>query len=117
MEKDKQESSEQLDKITIHYIKVPDLRTSIATGATGGITANRLINMDFFVERVPIPQSLTHEVNDGKLLQPPLNVYGKEGIVREVHTSLVFSVEAAKEFVKWIERTVNVLEKANKEDK
>lgn len=39
MEKDKQESSEQLDKITIHYIKVPDLRTSIATGATGGITA------------------------------------------------------------------------------
>ena len=97
------------NQIPIHYIKIQSLETKVVTGAIGGITGNALINMDLFIDRVPIPQTVNYEVIDG-IVRQEMDRIGKDGLVREVHTSVVFDIRVAKALSEWLDKHIKILE-------
>ncbi|MBK9718193.1 MAG: hypothetical protein IPO85_11905 [Saprospiraceae bacterium] len=97
---------EEKRKVTITYQDIANLESKFTTGAIGGITSNKLIFMNFFIDKVSIPKVVVQEVNEDLSLGEEINSSPSEGIIREIHTSLQFSVEHAKSFIEWINKRI-----------
>lgn len=97
-------------KLKIRYIKAYDFKISLATGVFGGITANGLINANFFHERAVLPDSQIIEV-DEKGVQQGKPVDEKEGdIMRELQTGILLDMNTTKVIIKWLEGKVREFE-------
>jgi hypothetical protein len=88
---DKPKSSEP-KRVTFHLIKGPHFESRQVDGVIGSIGPNRRASLAFFVERDPIPQSITHKVHDDGSLGEVIGATGKPGIVREVQTGVVMDL-------------------------
>ena len=101
------------DKITFHYIKNENFRTGFASGVIGGVTVKGLINLNFYIDRVPIPEYASHEVDKktGQVLMPPFDVKTKQGSIREVQSGVEIDLATAKELQKWLTTHIEALEK------
>lgn len=94
------------NKVTFHYIKDPSFRTSVTTGAIGGLTIHRLININFYIDRTPIPQSITNSVNQDGTLGNEVNRDSKQGVVREVQFGLEMDVRTAKDIIDFLQQMI-----------
>ena len=102
------------ETIVFNYIKTNSFETKFATGAYGGVNVTGHIHMDFYIDRTVIPQKTTNKLDENNVVvEPPLEIVTKAGIVREVHTSLLFDVNTAKEFVTWLNKNIQVIEDHN----
>lgn len=96
-------------KITFHFKKSPDFKTALATGIYGGPTIQGLININFFVDRPPLPKSVSHEI-DGERIGAEVEKEVKNGLIREVHSGILLDVNTAKSVVEWLNDKIEILE-------
>lgn len=105
--------------LQFHYIKAPDYQEVTCDGVVGSVTpAGQKICMSVYTERAPIPRmiSFTVETADGNIVQfdersaQPSHVESRQGVVRNVHTSVYLEVDTAKRLIEWLTARVGELE-------
>lgn len=79
----------QARTVTFHLIKGPHFESHQVDGVIGSIAPNGRASLAFFVERGPIPQTITHEIGEDGTLGKVVATTGRLGIVREVQTGVV----------------------------
>ena len=98
-------------KIPFHFEINDDFKTVLATGVFGGLTPNGLINMNFFLERANIPDTIIYQLSeDGRTAEKEVSVEGGEGIVREVFFGVVIDVNTANDLVNWLNERIKMVE-------
>lgn len=98
-------------QIKIRYVKSYDYKSSLSTGVYGGITANGMINANFFTDRAVIPDSQLIEIDENGLqVGPPKD--NKDGdLLREVQFGALMDVNTVKIVVAWLNAKVEEFEK------
>ena len=89
--------------VTFHLLKSPGYQTLRVDGAIGSMTPSGLA-LSFYVERGPLPQTVTHEINEDGSLGEVVSVTGKNGIIREIQTGIVIDVDSARDLIKELEK-------------
>lgn len=106
-------TDETPETVPFHYIKSNDFRVLHADGAIGNVTPSGLIFVGFYSERAALPQMLVHELTEtgqiGNEVQD--RRVGKKGIVREIETGAIMSVETASSLIAWLQERVDLVKK------
>ena len=99
-------------KVKFQFIKSPQFREILATGAFGGITPKGLIHVAFYNERAPIPQEMVMAVHpDGRLGDEVIGERKeKKDIVRNVEAGIYMDLGTARDFRKWLDEKIQTLE-------
>ena len=101
-------------KIKVRYIKSNDYRVCFTTGVYGGINANGLINANFCVDRVVLPESETVELDEnGKTIGPIITEKNGDS-VREVQTGILMHIKTTKKVIDWLTKKVTEYESKQK---
>lgn len=103
--------------LNIQYVKSNNFFSQFSSGVYGGISVNGNICMNFFIDRVPIPDSLKVQLNeDGKVFEED---YSDSGVssVREVTSCIIMDYHTAKSFHNWLGSKLSELENALNENK
>ena len=100
-------------KINFRYIFPEDYNPVYCNGAYGGVSSHGEIVANFFLERMPLPNVLTDEVNpdgslNGVIATDPDDL--NETIIRYVSTGLILSESSAKSIHKWLGKQIQELE-------
>lgn len=100
-------------QIKFKYVFPEDYNPVYCNGAFGGISTHGEIVANFFLERMPVPNSVTNEVNpDGSLggvvAVDPANI--DETVIRYVSTGIVLSESNAKAIHTWLGYQIQELE-------
>ena len=97
--------------VDTHYIKNSQFQTFFSTGIFGGVTPNRFIDLNFYVDRGPIPKKITFEVDsESGNVTGELERDSKEGIIREVHCGVLIDVGLAKNMIEWLDEKIKQVE-------
>ncbi|HNW15264.1 MAG TPA: hypothetical protein PK560_00315 [bacterium] len=105
-----------LSKLKFTYIKNSNFITHHVDGLHGGMTPRGHLVMNFFSERFPIPNTVTHKIADG-VLGDELEKESKDGIIREVVCGVVINLESAKSINEWLTARIKEMEKLSKNGK
>ena len=91
------------DSITFKY-KFDDLyQPQYANGCVGGINFKGEILLNFYTERMPIPNSETYKLNeDGTIGDKITSNPDQRIVVRTISSGVVMTKEQAKEFYEWL---------------
>lgn len=106
--------------LTFDYIKSQFFRVIHADGVLGGGGPRRNIQLNFFNERLPIPQREVYSLTKEHKLGAEQTEYrvARAGVVREVEVGVVMELPVAKELLKWLTvaiQSVEAMEKKRKE--
>jgi hypothetical protein len=104
------------EKIEFHYQKSPNYRTIHADGAHGGPTARGYLAITFYNERATIPRRGVRDVSVDAEGQPKLSREriedSLEGVMRQLETTVMLDINAARELIPWLEKQLEALEDA-----
>ena len=92
-------------KIKFKYIFPTDYNPTYCNGAFGGVSTHGEIVVNFFLERMPIPNSITQQLNENGTLGAVINVDPENcdnTIIRNVSTGVVLTEETAKSIYEWL---------------
>lgn len=99
--------------INFHYVFPEDYNPVYCTGAYGGISPQGDIIANFYLERMPIPKSLTHELNDdgslGEIVQTSPDDLSQK-VIRYVSAGVVLNESNARSICDWLRRQLDELE-------
>lgn len=100
-------------EITFKYIFPYDYNPLYVNGAQGGISPRGEIIANFFVERPPLPLSVSNELNpDGTIGQEagvePADL--KSSMVRYVSTGVILNYQTAREIHQWLGEKIREME-------
>ena len=95
--------------ITFHFIKASDFRVIPATGVWGGVNPNGNITMSFFSERTSVPKKIIHELTSEGRLGDEVVREDIEGVVRDVHVSVIIDLAFAESFKVWLDDKIDTL--------
>ncbi len=95
-----------------HFIKNSDFKTVLGSGIFGGITSGGFINMVIYTERVPLPDSITIEIEEetGEV-KGEISRETRDGTLRELQMGIILDINTAKATVDWLNLHINNLEK------
>lgn len=110
-------NKEKKSTITFNYIKADNFHSMLASGVIGGITVNSLIDMNFFTDRVTIPQKLSLELTPEGKIAKEINRESKDGTVREVQFGVLMDVSTAKNMIEWLNEKIRIIEETKKSRK
>jgi hypothetical protein len=105
-------------EITFKYIFNYDYNPEYVNGAHGGVSPRGELIMNFYLERAPLPNAVSHEINQNgtigveATMEPP-DLHAS--LVRYVSTGVVLSPQTARELHVWLGekiRELDVLEQA-----
>lgn len=93
------------NQIIVKYKYADDYNPQYVNGAQGGINVQGEIVANFYFERVPMPNSITHEVTkEGKLgnfvATDPEDL--TKSVLRYVQSGIVMNIDVAKQIHKWL---------------
>lgn len=108
------------NKIKVKYKYADDYNPQYVNGAHGGINVQGEIVANFYFERVPMPNSITHEVTkEGGLgnivVTEPEDL--TKSVLRYVQSGIVMNLEVAKQIHKWLGNQIALREGQIKEAK
>lgn len=100
-------------QIKFKYVFSDNYNPIYCNGAFGGISTHGEIIANFFLERMPIPNSVMNDVNpDGSLggivSVEPENL--DQTVIRHVSTGIVLNEESAKAIYEWLGNQIQELE-------
>lgn len=107
-------------KFKFKYIFPDDYNPIYVNGAYGGISYKAEIIVHFFLERTPLPNSVTHIVNEDGTLGEEVQREPEDhatSIVRYVNSGIILNLEEAKSVHKWLGDKIETLENAIKMQK
>lgn len=100
-------------EINFHYVFPEDYNPVYCTGAYGGISPQGDIVANFYLERMPIPKSITHELNDdgslGEIVQTDPSDLRKK-VVRYVSAGIILNEANARSICDWLNQQLDELE-------
>jgi hypothetical protein len=100
-------------QITFKYIFTYDYNPEYVNGAHGGVSPRGELIMNFYLERPPLPNSVSHEINRNGTIGPEATVDPADlntSIVRYVSTGVVLSLQTARELHGWLGEKIRELE-------
>ena len=102
-------------KINFKYIFTYDYNPVYVNGAHGGISPRGEIIANFYLERTPLPNELTHAINPDGSISPEASHTDPEDLnstlVRYVSNGIVLNYQNAKELHAWLGERVAELER------
>lgn len=108
------------NQIKVKYKYADDYNPKYVNGAQGGINFQGEIVANFYFERLPMPNSITHEFSkEGKLG----SIIGTEpedlslSVLRYVQTGVVMNLNVAKQVHKWLGDQIALRERQINEQK
>lgn len=96
--------------IKTHYIKTNNYRSYHADGVFGGLTPNRKIYMEFFIQRAVTPKIIEYKVTEVGDIGDEIKREGKKGIVREIEAGVIMDIDVAKVLRNWLDQKIKLLE-------
>ena len=99
--------------IKFKYVFAEDYTPIYCNGAFGGISPQGEIIANFFLERMPIPRSVTNEVSQDGALSGVIAVEPndfQDTVLRHVSTGIVMSEVGAKAVYEWLGKQIQELE-------
>ncbi len=100
-------------EITFKYIFTYDYNPEYVNGAHGGVSPRGELIMNFYLERAPLPNAVTHEINQNGTIGAEATVEPedlKSSLVRYVSTGVVLSPQTARELHAWLGEKVRELD-------
>lgn len=99
------------------YIFNKDYNPVYINGAHGGINVHKEIIVNFYLERAPLPNSETFEVNNQGLItglveNTPEDL--SESVVRFVDSGIILNLESAINIHEWLGHHIETLKQLNK---
>jgi hypothetical protein len=105
--------SKDKPQITFKYIFTYDYNPKYVNGAHGGVSPRGELVVNFYLERPPLPNAVSHEINqngtigaEGAVDPADLNT----SLVRYVTTGVVLSLQTARDLHSWLGEKVRELE-------
>ena len=101
------------NKLTFKYRYPDDYNPHYINGAQGGINVQGEIVVNFYFERIPLPNSITQELNNGGVLgnvveTDPIDL--TNSVLRYVQSGIVMNLEVANQIYKWLGEQIKALE-------
>jgi len=101
------------DKIKFKYIFPDDYNPVYANGAHGGISPKGEMVINFFMERPPVPYSVTHELEEDGRIGSEVETHPEKDhamMVRFITGGVVLNRSAAKNIHEWLGKHLAILE-------
>ena len=96
------EKADTPQTVTFHHLKSDFHRVIHVDGAFGGPTPSGLLHMAVFSNRLPIPKSVTHSLEEGGTIGDEIERDSRQGVVREIEVGLVMTPATALALAKWL---------------
>lgn len=109
--------NEKKPEITFKYLFNYNYNPSYVNGAHGGISPRGEMVIHFYLERPPLPASLTHEVTSQGSIGQEVAVSPEDmanSMVRFIDTGIVMNYEDARVFHVWLGEQLNAVENMKK---
>lgn len=93
------------NQIKVKYKYADDYNPQYINGAQGGINIQGEIVVNFYFERVPMPNSITHELSKEGMLGEAVATEPEDlmrSVLRYVQSGVVMNLEVAKQIHKWL---------------
>ena len=97
--------SSKKSQLTFKYVFNYGYNPSYVNGAQGGFSPRGEMVINFYLERQPLPDAITHEITPEGALGPEISADPKDlasSMVRFIDTGVVMSYENAKVFHAWM---------------
>lgn len=109
--------SSQKPEVTFKYIFNYGYNPTYVNGAQGGFTPRGELVVNFYLERQPLPQSITHEITSEGAIGRETGVEPEDmanSLVRFIDTGVVMNYENARVFHAWLGDKLRELEEMHK---
>ncbi len=92
-------------EVTFKYVFAPDYTPVYVNGAHGGVSPRGEIVVNFYLEQLPLPMSITHAINPNGTIGvetagEPADI--KTTMVRHIDTGIILTSENARIFHAWL---------------
>ena len=105
-------------EITFRYLIPDDLKDCYINGVWGMVSPKGEVNMHLYSERLPIPNTETHIITNGKLEPIPTERKIGGDVVRLIQSSVVMDIQTAIALQQWLgERIDNFIKIKEAEQK
>ena len=97
--------SNKKPEMTFKYIFTYDYNPVYVNGAHGGISPRGELVMNFYLERQPLPNSISHEITPAGGIGPETDVEPSDlgrSLVRQVINGVVLNYQTARELHYWL---------------
>ena len=98
--------------IIFHYVFPNDYNPMYCTGAYGGISPQGDIIANFYFERMPIPNSVTHELKDDGFLGSVIDTEPsdfRQKVKRHVSSGIILNEANARSIRDWLTQQLDEL--------
>jgi hypothetical protein len=103
--------SDDTREIRFKFVYPDDYNPVFANGVWGGVTPKGELNMNFFLERHPVPKSVYHGLNeDGTMGQETRRDPEKRMYIRYLVAGVVMNYGEAKSFHAWLTSKLEEIE-------
>jgi hypothetical protein len=100
-------------EMTFKYIFTYDYNPIYVNGAHGGVSPRGELVMNFYLERQPLPNSISHEITAAGTIGAETNVEPADlgrSLVRQVINGVVLNYQTARELHFWLGEKVKEME-------
>lgn len=109
------ENKENEKTVTFKYKFADNYNPVYVNGAYGGVSSRGEIVVNFFLERLPLPNSVTHKVDENGIVGEIIEKENKPkdlnvSSIRFVESGIVVNVETAKQIRDWLDKQIKLLE-------
>lgn len=105
--------SNKKNEMTFKYIFQYDYNPVYVNGAHGGISPRGELVMNFYLERQPLPNAITHEITQAGTIGPETEVEPADltrSLVRQVINGVVVNYNTARELHYWLGEKLKEME-------
>jgi hypothetical protein len=105
--------SKDKPQITFKYIFTYDYNPKYVNGAHGGVSPRGELVVNFYLERPPLPNAVSHEINQNGTIGNESVVDPADlnaSLVRYVSTGVVLSLQTARDLHSWLGDKIHELE-------
>uniref|UniRef100_C6E564 Uncharacterized protein n=1 Tax=Geobacter sp. (strain M21) TaxID=443144 RepID=C6E564_GEOSM len=106
-------SNNKKNEMTFKYIFQYDYNPVYVNGAHGGISPRGELVMNFYLERQPLPNAITHEITQAGTIGPETEVEPADltrSLVRQVINGVVVNYNTARELHYWLGEKLKEME-------
>ncbi len=97
--------------IKIKYVFNDEYNPKYVNGAYGGVTPQGDLVLNFYFERLPIPNSVTHIINDDGTLGEITAIHPQESIViRYIQNGVILNLNSARQLQMWLSEKIDQME-------
>ncbi|QWV94966.1 hypothetical protein KP004_07265 [Geomonas oryzisoli] len=105
--------SKKQNEMTFKYIFTYDYNPVYVNGAHGGISPRGELVINFYLERQPLPNSISHEITPAGTIGPETDVEPADlgrSLVRQVINGVVVNHQTARELHYWLGEKIKELD-------